>query len=138
MSNDLTHWHKVGDQPSILVPPLDCCKAAADKALWKLEADLHRQREDAVHDERVRIVTEALTAIAAYSDAAQSVLDDPVKRLMVDRATEKCAEAIRKVGCICPVVNISSFGGGLRTMPGYDSRCGMHDHMERGDSGGQA
>lgn len=128
VSTDLTHWHKIGDQPSILVPPIDCCKAAADKALWALEADLYRQREDAVRDERVRIVTEALEAIRAYSDAAQSVLDDPTARLMVDRATEKCAEAIRKVGCICPLIDVTSFGGERRTMPGYDSRCGMHDH----------
>lgn len=137
---DLTHWHKTSDEdPSNLAPPLPCCTSKFLNVLSRNDSEHHWRQEDAVRDERVRIVTEAINAIRAYSDAAQSVLDNPRDRLMVDRATEKCTEAIRKVGCICPVIDVTSFGGKRHTVPGYDSRCGMHDHPKAApeSSGGE-
>lgn len=126
---DLRHHHTVGDQPTVFAWPPSCCARTFTKAVDRLNAEHGRRLDAAVRDERVRIVTEALAAIAAYGDAVRSVLDDD-DWLLVGQAVEKCADAVRKTGCICPLVNVGTFGDPHRTMPGRDPRCGLHDGQE--------
>lgn len=114
--NDLMHWH---GRPSELVEPAPCCVEAFDK-------QLARRVDLAAHDERRRIILDAVKAIMAYSDAATSVLAEPEAEL-VRTVTAKAIDAINKTGCICPSIETTTIGGPTKYTRGYDHRCGMHD-----------
>ena len=123
---DLIHWHHGGTLPDRQAEPPKCCARKFDAVLAGADRDHSRRLDGAVHAERVRVVTEALAAIETYADAAASVLTAEFASV-VETAAAKCAEAIRKVGCICPRIEISTFGGSTRFVPGRDPRCGLHD-----------
>lgn len=118
---DLTHWHGT---PSALAEPADCCTTAFERVA---AADL----DAAVHAERRRIILEALSVVETYGANVATVLSGSEVELAV-KLTSHAADAIRKTGCICPDVEVHSFGQGSQTIPGFDSRCGMHEIEVKG------
>lgn len=122
MSLDLRHWHRLGDEPSRYTDLPNCCRAQADD-------EHHRAVDTAVHAERVRVVNQSLDAIDTYRAAAASVLD-PVSIELLEKITAACVKAIGKVGCICPRIEVTTFGGPPQFLPGLDHRCGLHNTKE--------
>lgn len=120
--SDYLHWHKVGDLPSACVLPPKCC-ADAIETVWQ------RRVDDVEHAERRRVILSAVAAATTYGEAAASVLD-PERAELVGTVMARVLEAIKRSGCICPFVDVSSFanppGSPNATMRGYDGRCGMH------------
>ena len=117
--SDLLHWHKIGDEPSVCQLPADCCTVAFGSVLG-------HAIEQARHEERRRIILGAVDAIELYWDAAVSVRTGPDAELIATVAA-KAIEAITRTGCICPRIDVTTLGGPYATMPGLDSRCGMHE-----------
>lgn len=116
--NDLRHWHKPGSEPSELAEPPKCCARA-------FEEHHDRALSEAVHAERVRVVTTTLERLDAYAEAAGSVIANGEKELML-RVVSACRQAVTRTGCICPQIEVSSYSGGYATVPGYDPQCGIH------------
>lgn len=112
------HWHQPGDV-NTETPP--CCVSAIEDA-WR------RRVDDAVHDERKRVILEAVAATEAYGEGARSVLDDD-KAAFVGQVLIAVIVAIKRTGCICPMVDVSTFKEppNSRFMRGGDGRCGMHE-----------
>jgi len=118
--SDLLHWHKPGEQPSEYVNPPQCCRDQFDHA-HGIALDL------AVHHERQRVVLDALEKLDAYRDATATVLPDPALRSLVGEVVTAAREAIRKAGCICPLIDVTQVGQrGPKYLPGGDRRCGLH------------
>jgi hypothetical protein len=124
--SDLLHWH---GRPSELRQPPECCAEAAKKALSEQRDEATRDRGQAVHAERRRVVLGALEAIDAYWRAASSVLDSTQPGVKLAAAVvEQCRQAIQRTGCICPMVDVSALNEppGSRLAPGGDVNCGLH------------
>lgn len=114
--SELMHWHGT---PSEFVEPPKCCTIHFERHLQKTVTD-------AVHDERRRIILDAISAVTSYANAAASVLPD-ADATLVKKVTSHAVGALRTVGCICPRIDITTFGGRQTTIPGRDHRCGIHD-----------
>lgn len=124
---NMIHWHRGSDdRGGSHMAPMQCCLSAFGLQQARQADAARRAQQAAEHAERVRVVTESLAAIAAYQDAAASVLVGAQLELLVTATTE-CAKAIRKVGCICPRLAVGTYGDPDRTVLGRDHRCGMHD-----------
>lgn len=126
----LLHWHKVGDEPSECVLPPHCCRAA----FYKEQA---ATVSAAVRVERGRIVRESVGAIDSHLVAVAALLEGG-QRELAERVARLCRDAIRRVGCICPLplLDASSFAHRSATTIGYDPMCGAHDTADRmGDTG---
>lgn len=123
----LIHWHRVGDEPSNCQLPPECCIHAFDAVADAVREDTAREREDAVHAERRRVVSKSLTEVERYADALASVLAGEQAELATKVITH-VVEAIRSVGCICPMLDISTLSEapGSPKIPGGDPRCGVH------------
>jgi hypothetical protein len=113
--------------PARDVLPPACCMAAFEVERARDAADAERRQDDAVHGERRRIVTESITAIRAYADAALSVLPDRAARDLLVTVADRAVIAVQKTGCICPDINVGTFGNPDRTMRGFEPLCGLHD-----------
>jgi len=122
----LRHWHKVGDEPSEMVDMPSCCAHELSRAL-AAAADTARQDHDrAVLDERRRIVRELDAALDGFSKGFDTVLRGRALEL-VQNVVDLCRREVRKVGCICPRVDVGTLGNPGATMPGYDPLCGVHE-----------
>lgn len=120
---DLMHWH---GRPSELRQPPECCAEAADKALSEQAEAASRKRADAVHAERRRVVLAALGEIERYANALASVLPGD-QSVLATKILNHVVEAVRSVGCICPMVDITQLNDPYpRQVPGGDARCGLH------------
>lgn len=80
----LLHWHKTGDEPSNCQLPPDCCLEAAKKLAEAVEVDASRQRDEAVHVERRRVVLGSLRELDRYRASVASVVE-PETLALVDR-----------------------------------------------------
>ena len=117
---DYLHWHRTGDEPSVCVEPPPCCMKAVED-VW------HRRVDTAVHDERRRIILEAVAAATTYAEAAASVLEGERAQL-VTTAMTRMIKAVKRTGCICPLIDVHTLNeAGPRYIRGGDSRCGMHE-----------
>jgi hypothetical protein len=124
---DLAHWHKVDDKPSAFVDPPPCCRRQAEQRLVENRQRANQERRDAVHAERRRVVKDALAATEQYAGALASVLVGDQAELAT-KVMSHVREAIRSVGCICPMLDVSTFGDppGTRMTAGGDPDCGVH------------
>lgn len=84
-------------------------------------------RTASVHEERVRIITAVLDAIELYAEQAGSLLTDDQTRDMLALITVRLTDLVRKTGCICPRINVTTFDGKPSYLAGRHARCGMHD-----------
>lgn len=120
MTDYLHHHHLAGKTGSEYTLPSSCCTEAVE-SLWR------RRLDDAVHTERRRIILEAAAAVTAYCDAAASLLD-LTRQDLVYTVKRHVLNAIKHTGCICPSIDVRTLGQATaQTIPGRDSRCGMHD-----------
>ena len=120
---DLMHWH---GRPSELSQPPACCAAAAAVALRRQAETAERDREDAVHAERRRVVVGALAEIERYANALASVLPGD-HAVLATKILKHVVDAVRSVGCICPMVDVTQLNDPYpRQVPGGDARCGLH------------
>lgn len=125
---DLLHYHYPEDgSPGKHARPAECCAAAAAKAVEAARAEGRRAAVDAVHTERRRVVLEAIAELGRYRDAVATMVD-PAAMETVGKVVTACLDRIRRVGCICPMVDISTLGEarGSRMVAGGDPRCGVH------------
>jgi hypothetical protein len=126
MSTDLLHWHKTGDGPSSYGQPTPCCADHFGTVLEQAHEAWARDHSDDLDAERRRVVLQAVSSIRLYADAAMSVREG-AEAALIDTVASKAIEAVKRTGCICHRIEISSFGGEpIRTLPDFDSRCGMH------------
>lgn len=132
------HWHKPNPEtPSALLDLTpgevlaQCCLDALYAAETKV-ADRERSiAEGQVREERRRLVRHAVAELDGYSQGFETVLNG--ERLeLVERVVELCRSTVRKVGCICPLIDVTTLGEspGSRTLPGFDPLCGVHDSTE--------
>lgn len=126
-TRSLMHWHKPGVEPSELSAPPECCQAALRGIIDRDRTAARRHEEAAVHDERRRVVLGTLAEVERYANALTSVLEGE-RATLATKIMNHVVEAIRGVGCICPMVDASALGDppGSRLIPGGDARCGVH------------
>jgi hypothetical protein len=123
---ELMHWHKIDEEPSDYLPMPSCCAQAAIKAVEFKAKEALEAQDDAVHAERRRVVLETLERVERYWVAASSVLPADDATILASKVVAACVEHIRKAGCICPMLDVSTYNEPGRTMPGFDPRCGVH------------
>ncbi len=126
---DLLHWHKPGDAPSECELPPRCCRNQFEKVLDGVKDDLGRQADDAVREERRRVVASTVGALESYRRSIASVISDPQQLELADKVAAYCAEVVRRAGCICKLVDVHSFGEARprRIVGRPDPLCGVHE-----------
>jgi hypothetical protein len=129
--SDLLHWHKQGDHPSAYGQPTPCCADHFGTVLERAHDTWASNHRDDLHQERRRVVLQAVSAIRLYADAAMSVREG-AEAALIDTVASKAIEAIKRTGCICPFIDVSTWGQGENTtlIRGRDGRCGMHDEPQ--------
>lgn len=81
----------------------------------------------AVHEERQRVVLDALERFDQQVHWVRTVLFDPEQIRLVDSVISEARKAITLTGCICPLIEVTPMGErGPRYVPGGDRRCGVH------------
>lgn len=120
------HWHKTAPEvPSALldltpgVTLAQCCLDALYAAETKVADRARAVAEGQVREERRRLVRHAVAELDGFSQGFETV----------ERVVELCRSTVRKVGCICPLIDVSTLGEspGSRFVPGRDPLCGVHD-----------
>lgn len=95
-----------------------------------LIAELHKARaalDRAIHEERQRVVLDALDRFDQQVHWVRTVLFDPEQIRLVDSVINEARKAITLTGCICPLIDATQFGeAGPRYVTGRDHRCGVH------------
>ena len=121
------HWHRTGDEPSQLLPLPRCCATV-------LQARVRDERRTAEHeaaDERRRLILNAVQRVEDHRAAIKVLISVDADRDLADRVAAHCIELIRAAACICPDLDIHSFGEmEPRTIKGRDPRCGAHVEVE--------
>jgi hypothetical protein len=126
---ELMHWHKPDEMPSRLAPPPGCCQNAFEHVLDQSRDEADRTTDDAVREERRRVVTSTVEALESYRRSITSVVSDPEQLALADKVAAYCAEVVRRAGCICEPVELRSFGEAKpRQVVGrVDPLCGVHE-----------
>jgi acyl-CoA reductase-like NAD-dependent aldehyde dehydrogenase len=125
--SDLLHWHREGDEPSECREPAACCVAKFEAHL--IDAVTAAQREveaDRVEQTR-RLILSAVQRVEDHRAAIKVLISDEAERDLADRVAGHCINLIRAAACICPELDVQSFGEAEpRTVKGRDPRCGVH------------
>ncbi len=126
---DLMHWHKPDEAPSRLELPPDCCHNRFETVLDRARDELGRQADDAVREERRRVVASTVEALESYRQSIATVVSDPEQLALADKVAAYCAEVVRRAGCVCEPVDITVYGESRprRIVGRTDPLCGVHD-----------
>lgn len=125
--SSLNHWHRTSpEESSAIGAPPDCCRSHFEKVLEGTAREAERQHTETLRAERKRLILAAVSTVTDYGNAAASVLDDTQAQLVL-KITEHAIRAVRRTACICPQLDVTSFGQVGKTVRGFDPHCGMHD-----------
>lgn len=122
--SDLQHWH---GSPSEFAEPPDCCKGVIDRIADKVATRQRVAVEDATYREAKRIITGGVERLNTYEDAILTVLEGEEQQKLIRTVVEQCRRAISAATCICPRVEITTYGDAEpKYLPGVSALCGEH------------
>lgn len=92
---DLRHWHGF---PSEFTSPPDCCAINFQKQLEGALKEADAARENALRDERRRIVVALTEGIAAWERTATSLVDSPASSTVAASAAAEMRLLLAEAG----------------------------------------